>query len=122
MNNDLANINNTLKQLIQNQPGLNLQGITSMLDQLSSPSGTASVDQTRGNIAKIEAAIQQSITNLEGQQGTEPLLEQLNQLQVELMNASQSLEHQQLNQTQTETIPGKPLHMDKDPQPGPPLS
>jgi len=32
------------------------------------------------------------------------------------------MEHEQLNQNQTQEIPGEPLDMDKDPKPGPPLS
>lgn len=120
--NNLTNLSNQLKQLIQNQNGQSFQNLMQVLDQSSLDTGNGSVDQTRENIAKIEAAIQKAIENLEGQQGTEPLMEQLNQLQVELMNASQSMEHDLLQQNQTKTIPGEPLKIDSDPVPGHPLS
>ncbi|MBP1930949.1 hypothetical protein [Ammoniphilus resinae] len=119
---NMTALNNQLKQLNQNQQDPNLQGISQAIDQLSTQATNGSVDQMRENLAKIQASLQGSIQNLEGQQGTEQLTEQLNQLQVELMNLSQGLEHQALNQTQTETIPGQPYEGDNDPEPGAPLS
>ena len=49
-------------------------------------------------------------------------LEQLNILQVEVMNISQSMEQQHRKQNEIHTIPGEPLDMDNDPKPGPPLA
>lgn len=122
MNNNLTNISNQLKQLTKNQQGQNIRNLSQMADQLSNQNGAQSVDQMRENIAKIEASLQKSIADLEGQQGMEQLTEQLNQLQTELMNTSQSLEHELLQQNQMKNIPGEPLKTDNDPVPGPPLS
>jgi|GEM_PF-6070450 len=119
---NITTLNNQLKQQNQNQQDPNLQGISQALDQLTTQTANGSADKMREKLAKIQASLQGSIQNLEGQQGTEQLTEQLNQLQVELMNLSQGLEHQALNQTQTQTIPGEPYEGDNDPQPGAPLS
>lgn len=114
--NNLAQMTNQIKQLLQNQPAnASIQQVLQDIETLNNASNQ-SPDQQREQVAKLEAAIQSSIDNMNGT-GSESIADALNQLQVELMNWSQQIEHQNLNQTATKEIPGQPLNMDKDPAP-----
>lgn len=116
-------ITQLMNQLQQMENGsTELQSLIQSVGQLTTSPERGSSEEARQAIAQLEQSIQKTVEKLDNQQGMQRLQDTLNQIQVELMELSQDIEHQQLNQTKTNNIPGEPLEMDKDPQPGHPLA
>jgi NifB/MoaA-like Fe-S oxidoreductase len=92
---------------------LSMEQIVEEFKQLESETDQSNL---RDKIAKLEVNIEHLIRNLEPTDSE--AVEKLNQLQVNLMNWSQDIEHEQLNRNKTEAIPGKPFNHDNDPSVG----